>query len=230
MKLNHMTNQQQIIWGLAIAFVVIAAYGLVRFLPEFKSIQSLETAAKKTQQRILKNRSQDAPTENLDELLEQINDQEQAMALIKSSAEELEARLAAFDSQELKVRISQLANKSRVRIKSNQAVTSFPNTTRFNNSKKKKKKKKQKNITTNNATLIPASRGWLARLAPGTVLHRPMQRLQLEGTYQNVQQFIHGLDALPWQVTVIQMQLQKLPAAAPVGLPQLLKAELVLAL
>jgi hypothetical protein len=200
----------------------------MRFIPESTTIESLEKTAKNTQNKILKNGLSDEPTEDLDELLAQIQDQEKAMALIKESAENIEARLAAFDSQELKVRISQLANKTRVRIQSNQAVASFPQVNQINNAKKKKKK--TNNVTQDVNLLLPASRGWLARLSPGTVLHRPLQRLELEGTYQHIQAFIHGLDGLPWQVTVIQMQLQKMPAAAPVGYPQSLKASLVLAL
>jgi Tfp pilus assembly protein PilO len=228
MKLAQITNKQQLLAGIVITLLVLTIYGFVRFIPESTTIESLEKSAKKTQNKILKNGVSDEPTEDLDELLAQIQDQEKAMALIKESAENLEARLAAFDSQELKVRISQLANKTRVRIQSNQAVATFPQLNQVANAKKKKKK--TNNVTQEVNLLLPASRGWLARLSPGTVLHRPLQRLELEGTYQQIQAFIHGLDGLPWQVTVIQMQLQKMPAAAPVGYPQSLKASLVLAL
>ncbi len=227
MNLAQMTHKQQLIAGIVITLLILAIYGFTRFIPEITTIESLHKATEKTQNKIFKNRMSDEPTENLDELLAKIQDQEKAMSLIKESAEELEARLAAFDSQELRVRISQLANKARVRIKTNQAVTSFPQMNQFKSSKKKKNTKK---ASSNSNLLLPASRGWLARLSPGTVLHRPLQRLELEGTYQQIQEFIHGLDGLPWQVTVIQMQLQKMPAAAPVGLPQSLKANLVLAL
>lgn len=71
---------------------------------------------------------------------------------------------------------------------------------------------------------------WIARMSPGTMFHRPMQRIELEGNFQQLRQFIHGLDGLPWQVTVIRLRLEQLPTSMPAGYPQPLLAELVLAL
>jgi hypothetical protein len=223
-----MSSKQQLIWGLSIAIFVLALYGFVRFWPEVKDIQGINFSAKKTQQKILKNRLRDEPGDDLEQLLNKIKDQEKAMALTKANAENIIDRLAAFDSQELKVRISQLANKSRVRIKSNEVVNNLPHS--INLQPTSKKKKKTTNPVISDDVLLPESSGWIARLSPGTMLHRPMQRLQLEGTYQSIQQFIFGLEQLPWQVTVIQLQMQKMPSESPVGYAQLLSAQLVLAL
>jgi hypothetical protein len=230
MKLTHLTAKQQLAWAIAITVIILSIYGFTRFYPEVKEINAIEFSAQKTQRKILKNRLQDEPTEDLAKLLEKIEDQEQAMALIKANAEDILTRLAAFDSQELKVRISQLANKSRVRIKNNEAVNTFPTNVLNNQKLKKKKNKGNAALTFPEQALLPASRGWVARLSPGTMLHRPLQKIQLEGTYQSIQQFIFGLDALPWQVTVIQLQMQKMPTDSPVGYAQLLSADLILAL
>jgi uncharacterized protein with von Willebrand factor type A (vWA) domain len=223
-----MSSKEQLIWGVAISVVVLALYGFTRFWPEIKDIDGINFTAQKTQQKIFKNRLKDEPTEDLDQLLEKIKDQEQAMSLTKTNAENILARLAGFDSQELKVRISQLANKSRVRIKSNQVVSNVARPITLQPTAKKKKK--SANPALQQDVLLPESSGWLARLSPGTMLHRPMQRLELEGTYQSIQQFIYGLGQLPWQVTVVQLQMQKMPTESPVGYAQLLSAQLVLAL
>jgi hypothetical protein len=228
MKVTHLSSKQQLIWALSITLVVFAFYGFTRFWPQVSEIQSTQNSTKKTQQKLLKNRLKDEPTEDLKQLLAKINDQEQAMALTKANAENIINRLAAFDSQELKVRISQLANKSRVRIKANQIVNNLP--TRTATQAPSKKKQKQTQPVMSEEVLLPESSGWIARLSPGTMLHRPMQRIELEGSYQSILQFIFGLEQLPWQVTVIQLEINKMPSESPVGYAQLLNTKLVLAL
>lgn len=228
MKVTHLSSKQQLIWAFSITLVIFAFYGFTRFWPQVSEIQSTQNSTKKTQQKLLKNRLKDEPTEDLKQLLAKINDQEQAMALTKANAENIINRLAAFDSQELKVRISQLANKSRVRIKANQIVNNLP--TRINTQAPSKKKQKQAQPVISEEVLLPESSGWIARLSPGTMLHRPMQRIELEGSYQSILQFIFGLEQLPWQVTVIQLEINKMPSESPVGYAQLLNSKLVLAL
>jgi hypothetical protein len=94
----------------------------------------------------------------------------------------------------------------------------------------KKRKKRATKIDPNEVLVLPESSGWEARMSPGTVFHRPMQKLQIEGTYGALRKFIHGLESLPWQVTIIKMNIQQMPIAPPVGYSQRLQAELVLAL
>lgn len=228
MKVTHLSSKQQLLWALSITLLVFAFYGFTRFWPQVSEIQNTQNSTKKTQQKLLKNRLKDEPTEDLKQLLAKINDQEQAMALTKANAENIINRLAAFDSQELKVRISQLANKSRVRIKANQIVNNLP--TRINTQTPSKKKQKQVQPVMSEEVLLPESSGWIARLSPGTMLHRPLQRIELEGSYQSILQFIFGLEQLPWQVTVIQLEINKMPSESPVGYAQLLNTKLVLAL
>lgn len=221
MSLSTLKNREQLLIGLVFIVLVLGSYSIFRFVPEQETIASLQKKATKTEKKLLKNRLPDEPSEDLDELIEQLNDQEQAMALVKNSAEEVQNRLASFDSQELKVRISQLATSNKVRIKTNEVLKtlSLPATPA---SKKNKKK--------STTVIVPESMSWIARMSSGTMFYRPMQRLELEGNFQALRQFIHGLESLPWQVTVIRIRLEKMPAEAPAGYPQSLYAELVLAL
>ena len=62
------------------------------------------------------------------------------------------------------------------------------------------------------------------------MFHRPMHRLVLEGDYESLRKFIHGLDDLAWQVTVVRFNIEKMPTAPIRGYAQKLKSELVLAL
>ncbi len=230
MKLTTINNREQLLIALIMCVLVLGSYSFLRFIPEQKSISSLAKQAENTERKLLRNRLPAEPIEDLDDLIEQLNDQEQANNLINTSAETIQQRLASFDSQELKVRISQLATTNRVRIKTNEVLKTF-NTPAFKApARKKKKKKKQNFITTKTNSILPASMSWIARMSPGTMFYRPMQRIELEGTYQHLRQFIHGLDSLPWQVTVIRLRLDQLPTSVPAGYAQPLTAELVLAL
>ena len=228
MNIRTMTNKQQLIWSLSIVLVTVLLYTFVRFLPELNMINALQSEVKSTQKKLAKQRKKKAPSENLDQLLAQIHDKERAIAVNKDHAAQLESRLAAFDSQELRLRISQLASQSQLNIKTNQAVRTFAASNKV--AQKNSKNKKSKNALNTGNTVLPSTHSLMSRMAPGTMLYRPMQRLTLHGYYSNIQSFIYGLDNLPWQVTVVKLNLKKMPVMPPAGLRQLLSAEIVLAL
>jgi hypothetical protein len=134
-------------------------------------------------------------------------------------------RLAPFDSQELKVLISRLARESGIQIRTNEAVKHTPvNQTPSNN------KKKKPVIANKEAVVFAETTSWSQRLSPASQFYRPTQRLRIEGSYVAIQKFIYGLEALPWTVGVLNIQIEKQPTLAPQGYPQPLSAELVLSL
>lgn len=77
---------------------------------------------------------------------------------------------------------------------------------------------------------MPATASWVARMSPGTLFARPMQRLELEGSYAEIRQFIYGLSELSYQVTVLKINISKGPNEIPAGYAQKLVSELILAL
>ncbi|WAK03177.1 hypothetical protein [Methylobacter sp. YRD-M1] len=242
MKRPDLNNREQLLAALAVVAIVAGGYGFLRFLPANRVIADLTQSAEATQNRLLKTEIPEEPVEDIDRLMAQLDDQERAMALIRSQAEALEQQLAPFDSQEMIVSISQLARESQVRIRVNEAMTvqaqgnapvAAANT---NNKTSKKKAKNAKNKpkaaddSQNQPVILPETAGWIARMSPGTMFHRPLQRIELEGSYTAIWQFIHGLDQLPYQVTVLRLKIGKAPTPAPAGYPQTLVSELVLAL
>ncbi|MBF6649745.1 hypothetical protein [Methylobacter sp. BlB1] len=240
MKRPDLNNREQLLAALAIAAVVAGGYGFLRFLPANRVIADLAQSAEATQNRLLKTEIPEEPIEDIDRLMAQLDDQERAMALIRSQAEALEQQLAPFDSQEMIVSISQLARESQVRIRVNEAlkVQAQGNApvAAANNKKSKKRTKNTKNKpkaadeSQDQPVILPETAGWIARMSPGTVFHRPLQRIELEGSYMAIRQFIHGLDELPYRVTVLRLKIGKAPTLAPAGYPQALVSELVLAL
>lgn len=237
MKLPHLNNREQLLIALVIVVLVLGAYGLLRFWPVNNAIADLQKSAEATQKRLLKAIIPEEPAEDIDMLIAQLEDQDRAMALVRAQAEVLEQRLAPFDSQETIVAISQLARATQVRIRTNETMkpkTQGAEPLSAVKNKKAKKVKKAKSTTDsqhqNLPVILPESAGWIARMSPGTMFHRPIQRIELEGSYVAIRKFIHGLDDLPYQVTVLRLKIEKIPALAPAGSPQTLLCELVLAL
>jgi hypothetical protein len=239
-KRPDLNNREQLLAALAIAAVVAGGYSFLRFLPANRVIADLAQSAEATQNRLLKTEIPEEPIEDIDRLMAQLDDQERAMALTRTQAEALEQQLAPFDSQEMIVSISQLARESQVRIRVNEAlkVQAQGNApvAAANNKKSKKRTKNTKNKpkaadeSQDQPVILPETAGWIARMSPGTVFHRPLQRIELEGSYTAIRQFIHGLDELPYRVTVLRLKIGKAPTLAPAGYPQALVSELVLAL
>ena len=172
----------------------------------------------------------------------QIRDAEQELAAIQHSATDIEQRLAEADSQELRLRISSLAQQSGIFIHESKAYVAVnPLQTAVASAPARMSKRARRAAAATAAAnpaaatvagpeLLPESAGLMARMAPGTSFQRPMQQLGMEGDFEGIKHFIRGLDTLPWQVTVLQIKLEAQPSAPPVGMPQRLSVSMILAL
>ena len=225
MSLTKLTNQEQwIVAGVLILFI-LGGYTFFRFIPQNSHISSLQSHVSSVENKLLTSHIPDEPEDNVKELLTQLDDQEKSLALLTEMDESVSGSLAPFRSQELKVLISQLARNSRMRISTNEVY--LPKKTLV---KKKKKKKKKKSTTLETNLILDESRSWIDRMSLTTLFHRPMQRIVIEGNYVSLRNFIHGLDDLSWQVTIVKLNIAKLPSAPLQGRAQILRSELVLAL
>ncbi len=229
MTLTKLSPREQIISAVVLFIFVLTAYSLFRFIPENDEIKQLNSKIQKTERKLLRTEVPDEPTDDLNSLQEKLDDQQSAMALIKQEAELIEQSLAAFDSQEIRVRISQLARQSNLRIRVNEVLKNPVQNYLVNPTKNKKKKNRAVAQPLKNK-ILPESYSWMARMSEGTIFHRPMQRMELIGDYQSVQRFIYGLENLPWQATIIRINISKMPTESPYGFTQQLSTELVIAL
>lgn len=231
-KLAQLKQSEQILIAITLFVIIIGAYSLLRFVPKYQDISSLERSAEKTASKLLKARIPNEPDQDAQQLLSQLDDQELAMVLISDMANSVQQRLAPVDSQELKVLISQLARDLKVRITANERIIGKPPAVKMIAQKKRKNKRNNK-TTSNEGTkdiALPASYSWLERMAPNTLYYRPLQRIEIAGQYRSIREFIQELDNLPWQVTVVRLKIKKQSITPLRGYAQALKAELVLAL
>lgn len=237
MKLNTLSTREQVL-VLVVAIVLVGGgYGVLRALPAMKSLNAMAESTDKNEQRIRTTEIPALPDEDEDSMQRDIREAEALLARIQGGMRAVDERLAPTDSQELKLRISGLAQQSGVFIIENKAFVpaALLQSSAAAPARKSKRARKAAAAAAQTAqpvipAVLPESEGLVARMAPGTLLHRPMQQLGMEGDFEGMRNFIQGLDRLPWQVTIVQFKLEAKPVDPPAGMPQRLSANLILAL
>lgn len=228
MKLREL-NQRERFLAIAIGVVIIiGSYGLIRYQPAKANIESLQKQVLATQVRIGKLEIPEESDEVIEDILDQLDEQEADVAALQESSAAIESRLASRDSQQLRVMISSLALETGIRIRSNESFQASPVTQIAQGNRNNRKTATATEPAQN--VILPATAGWIARMSPGSMYARPLQKLQLEGSYEALRRFLHGLDGLPWQVSVLRMNITKLPVSPILGMPQPLSIEVILAL
>lgn len=231
MTLPKLSNREQLLSSLVLTVLILGGYGLFGFMPEKKAIADLNKAMQATEMKLLKAEIPDEPEEDLDQLILQLEDQKQTMALIEQEAQLIESSLAPFNSQQIIVQISQLAGAQRLRVKVNETYkTIAQNQTQPTRTNRKSKRKQVTQAPAPSDVILPETMSWVARMSEGTMFYRPMQRYVLEGDYQKILQFVYELDNLPWDVTIVRLKINKSATTVPFGIAQQLNAELVLTL
>lgn len=224
-KLKNLNKRERLLAAVVLAVVILGVYGLLRFEPKLDDTNKLALQMESTLNRLAKMDIPTEPEEGVDDIKRALDDQEKALEAINQSARQIETQLAPLDSQELKVRISELARDSGIRIRINENLK--PTAIKI----EKIQKGKRGQVTPEPKEIIPPpTAGWITRLSPGSMFERPLQRIEVDGNYLSLRRFVHGLDEMPYQVTVVRMNIDKLPLQPLRGMSQLLKAELVLAL
>jgi hypothetical protein len=210
--------------------LLLGGYAFLGIVPEQKAIAKLIKEKQATELKLLKARIPHEPEENLDDILVQLEDQKSAIELIASEAENIESKLAPFDSQQLKVQISQLATSLGVRIKVTETFKTIPQKSTQPTTQQKKKNRNTVQTPVQSEAILPETMSWIARMSEGTMFYRPLTRYVIEGDFQKIQQFIFSLDDLPWQVTVLRINISKSAMPVPIGMAEYLDVDLVLAL
>lgn len=231
MKLSAMSAREQ--WLVVATLVVLlgGGYGLVRYRPALKALQAMQAQTAATEARLKTLVIPEEPMEDVDALKAQLTAAEGELLAARQHADQLAQRLAPLGSQDLKLKISDLAQRCGVRIRENEAykVPAKPVAAPVAATAAKPGP-----APAQSAAVVepPGSRPPLEMLErftrPG--LERPLQRLSMEGSYGAIREFLRGLEKLPWQVTVAQLQLEVDERTPAPGYPQPLRATMILAL
>lgn len=250
MNLKQMTTREQVLIFLTAVVFVGGGYGLLRAKPAIKSLTELRAQTESMQQRLNTETLPEMPFEDIDMLNKKLSEAQQELEHRKLESAEVEMRLAPVDSQELQLRLSDLALDCNIRIRTKQpfvmnagALTAISGATpgMSKRAKRRAARAAQQAAATGGAqskavnplaatTQAPAGgiHDLMSQLAAGAEFQRPMETLTLEGQFEGVQQFIQGLDSLPWLVTVLQMEMEAVKMREGQRGPQYITAKLVL--
>ncbi len=241
MKLPPLSNREQWLSALAIGVIVIGGYAWLRWVPANREIGQLQQMAEATDKRVHTAEIPEEPDEDIERLKSQLAEQERVLAAVKDQSDSVEKHLAPDDSQFLVVNISKVARDAQIHVRANEVFKAAVNSNAAAVPAapavgKKNRKNKPATVTpaapavSATAVIPPLSAGWVARMSPGSLLERPLRRLEVEGSYLALNRFIHDLDRLPFQVAVLRISVERMPVLAMPGYPQSLLAEVILAL
>jgi len=250
MQLKSVQKQYQ--WLIIIIMVVsiLGLYSVFRVIPRYQtvSVMGKQLAA---DVNLLKNpKIPEEPTEDIGYLQQKLKGIDERLKLIGGQAKNLEQRLAPLDSQDVILKISAVARASRVKVVQNlpylvQRRAPVGESIEEQLSKKKltpakerrlrKKLRKQARRAKKDAAKYGGVIGALTRegelmdeLVNDFAEARPLQEVKVEGTFDNLKTFIEGVQAMPWQVTIVKFDVDMKPVQkASQGLPQLLSISMI---
>ncbi len=244
MKLATMTTREQVLVLVAATVLLGGAYGLLRVRPAVKALNEMQAQTKQTEERLKTTTIPDAPEEDAESLRQQMAEADDKLAAAKARVAELEKNLPPTDAQEIKLRISELAQAARLLVRENEAykpgAVGAPTAAGGGNTRAARRAARAA-AKANAAATTAKNSAPPAVATPGIGMEmldryaqpdysRPLQRLSLEGYYTDIRYFLDELQKLPWQVTVAQLQLETDTRPIEPGMPQPLRATLVLAL
>lgn len=251
MNLGKMTLREQILVLVAVAVIVGGAYGVFRFHPANKAIADLAKNTEMMDSAMRAGKIPEEPFENVDDLRMDLNALEDELAEARNMIAGVERRLSPEDTTEVRLAISEIARKARVRISINEAyrvmvpapvaaagskATTAPRKRMGDAAKRRLRNARRAsaaslgnvrgvvNVSPEQATAL------IRKMAINGPMERPMQHLTMEGTFAGVMQFIEDLEQMDKLVTVVQLQMMPVPQSPPPGYNQRLSINMVLAL
>ncbi len=214
MKPVYVKPHYQLIAAMVITILLGGGYFYFRYSAYDQKIKTMQKESAGFKRRIANADTKPPSQKKIQALKKQLQTLVEQQKNLDEMFAPIRQKLAPMNSQALKLKISQLARESGVYVRSNVKV-------QHKTGASSKPLKPQ----------LPAeSASWLEKMSPNSVFYRPMQRLSLEGDYQSIFSFIHGLSSLPYQVTVVKLSITKASSDSPPGYPQRLMAEVILAL
>lgn len=239
MKFDKLTNREQILIFIVILTFVAGGYGLLRFVPALKKQGELQATIAKNKATIKSPNMPEEPFDDVDDLKEKITKLEAEFAGIEITLENAEKSLAPTDSQEMVLKISEAARTAGVRVtesvpylvpkKDGSIATAQTNTPKLSKRGQRlanSKARKVARATSKGANVksasgaIPKEGELIYRLVNDLETSRPFQRLTVEGNFADLQTFIHALRAMPWQATVVKLDIDVAIQTPPPGMPQ----------
>ncbi|MFA7349887.1 MAG: hypothetical protein WC009_03950 [Methylotenera sp.] len=245
MALDKISNREQVLIFIVAATFVAGGYGLLRFVPQTKQLAELQATVKVNQDKIKNPNFPDEPGEDAEDLQEKLEDLEGVMVNARANLDALEKNLAPTDSQEMVLKISEAARASGVRVienvpylvqsKDGEAANQANKPRLTKRAQKKLNRAARANalktgVVASAAGGIPKEGELIYRLVNELETARPFQRISVEGNFSDLQKFIQSVRSMPWQATIVKLDIDVAIQTPPQGMPQPITARMIIAI
>lgn len=248
MAIDKISNREQVLIFIVITTFVVGGYGLFRLVPQTKQLAELQATIKVNQDKIKNPNFPDEPTDDAEDLKDKLESLENVMVNVRVNLDALEKNLAPTDSQEMVLKISEAARASGVRVIENvpYLVQRKDGETANQANKPKLSKRSQRRVdrearkkasqagasaaaaSTNGG--VPKEGELIYRLVNELETSRPFQRISVEGSFADLQKFVQSIRGMPWQATIVKMDIDVAIQTPPQGMPQPITARMIIAI
>lgn len=247
MAIDKINNREQVLIFIVITTFVAGGYGLLRFVPQTKQLAELQATVKVNQDKVKNPNFPDEPTEDAEELKDKLEELENAMVNVRANLDALEKNLAPTDSQEMVLKISEAARAAGVRVIENVPylvqrkdgeATDQTNKPKLSKRAQRKvdKEARKKALQAGGAAAASANGGipkegeLIYRLVNELETSRPFQRISVEGSFADLQKFVQSIRTMPWQATIVKLDIDVAIQTPPQGMPQPITARMIIAI
>ncbi len=238
MAIEKFSLREQILIFIVFATLIGGAYGLFRFAPENKRINELSAKLEANKNKVKNPAIVEAPLEDADDLQDSLSKLETELLELKTSLEDSEKSLAPVDSQETVLKISEAAREAGIRvvqsvpyivIKENDKSTQLQTRSK-GVSRRLAKKGLSRGSTSPIVGEMPKEGELVYRLVNHLKSPRPFQQVSIEGNFLNLYKFIQILKNLPWQTTIVKIDINAGFQTPPPGVAQPITAKILIAM
>ncbi len=243
MTFDKLSNREQVMIFIVAATFVAGGYGLFRFVPQLKALTELQASITQKKEKVSNPQFPDEPVEDIEDLNDKAAALEAELVNLRASLDSAENNLAPTDSQEMILKISEAARAANVRViesvpylvqKKDGATASAANQPKLSKRAQNKLNRATRKTSAANANaasgVTPKEGELIYRLVNELENPRPFQRIGVEGTYADLQNFIQNVRNLPWQATIIKLDIELSTQTSQQGLPQLITAKMLVAM
>lgn len=245
MTFDKLSNREQVLIFIVVATFIAGGYGLFRFVPQLKKLTELQATVIANKEKVKNPQFPDEPMDDIDDLKAKAEALEEDLENLHVSLENVSNSLAPTGSQEMILKISEAARSAGVRVIESvpylvqKKVTVATNDTNQQKLSKRAQKKLNKSIRQANGANVGGSGASGSMPKEGELIYRlvnelenprPFQQIGVEGTFANLQKFIQNLRNLPWQATIVKLDIDVSAQTSPQGMPQLITAKMIVAM
>jgi len=253
MSINQLDSKKQFLILLMVVLLLMGLYIKFRLVSAIDGVSALNKQLNADQTLLTNPNVPEEPLEDIERLEDEVQAINDGLEELTAQASNLAQNLPDINnSQEVLLKISDLARASRVRIVSNvpflvkrrvalgttgSAVSSKKTLSPAEQRRQDRAARKAAQRAQRQAARTGAASGvgvytqegeLMDKLVNGFDEPRPLHQVKIEGTYHSIKTFIEGLQGLPWQITVVKINYQLLTQTATQGFPQPLVVEMII--